>query len=388
MASYTVRAGDSWASIAGNAYGNQRWLIELAQANGMSVNDMLHPGMVIDLPNFDLSQTPVITNEQWAGVPTGVSGGQTQYGNSGGGPSVPSFQPPAIPTFGGNGTPPAGSAGKANQPYNPYTASGVQPGSAQAAQLNTPIRGRSYRPDQMAGIPPVARAYTSHPQNGSSLAGRSIDPNRMSRGRGYAEQFAATHGMTPQQFAGQAPGTPNPAMGSRITSSNQPRPGSPATTAHNYPSTFAGSKVTPPTSATNTATPGQPPQTAASDMSNVAWAARYTGVAISYYGRSGNRNQLPNRISARVAAQLPYLGAGFGSTEEFMSALGYRLDADGNWTRYDPQVTSGYRPQTYSAGYGGYGGGGGGSGGGGGFTRGPMAQGYDPLGLVSWRIGA
>lgn len=60
MATYTVKKGDSYASIAGDVYGNQRWMQGLAQANG---GRPLTPGMVINLPNFDTAQSPLVTEE-------------------------------------------------------------------------------------------------------------------------------------------------------------------------------------------------------------------------------------------------------------------------------------------------------------------------------------
>ena len=56
--SYTVQPGDSWASIAGKVYGNQRWYEQLAAANaGVG---MLTPGMTISTPNFDTDQDPLV----------------------------------------------------------------------------------------------------------------------------------------------------------------------------------------------------------------------------------------------------------------------------------------------------------------------------------------
>lgn len=55
---YTVQPGDSWASIAGKVYGNQRWYEQLAAANaGVG---MLTPGMTISTPNFDTDQDPLV----------------------------------------------------------------------------------------------------------------------------------------------------------------------------------------------------------------------------------------------------------------------------------------------------------------------------------------
>ena len=60
MASYTVKAGDSYASIAGDQYGNQRWLQALSEANN---NRALHPGMTISIPSFDTEQDPFVSSE-------------------------------------------------------------------------------------------------------------------------------------------------------------------------------------------------------------------------------------------------------------------------------------------------------------------------------------
>lgn len=55
---YTVKSGDSYAKIAGQIYGDQRWMSALAGANQ---DRMLHPGMEIRIPMFDTEKTPVIT---------------------------------------------------------------------------------------------------------------------------------------------------------------------------------------------------------------------------------------------------------------------------------------------------------------------------------------
>lgn len=78
MANYTVRPGESWASIAGDQYGNQRWLQELANANG-GLGRMLHPGDVIDLPDFNTNETPYVSPDwqQQAAAAWGPSGPPT-----------------------------------------------------------------------------------------------------------------------------------------------------------------------------------------------------------------------------------------------------------------------------------------------------------------------
>jgi len=60
MPSYTVKQGESYASISGQFFGNQRWMQALAEANG---NKSLHPGDTINIPNFDTKQSPLVTNE-------------------------------------------------------------------------------------------------------------------------------------------------------------------------------------------------------------------------------------------------------------------------------------------------------------------------------------
>lgn len=377
MASYTVKAGDSWASIAGNVYGNQRWLVELAKLNG-GLNRMLHPGDVIDAPDFDMAQQPVITNADWAAI-NGQAGGT--------GPAVPSFQPPAVPSFTGGK-----SKGKLPQPGGPTAGNVGDPysGIPQTARSSNPSFPTAQRGGP-AALPPGTGYGSAGPTNGvpgaaRQTGGQQYTPSRNSPGPHGAMGPITDPYRNPAETAlGNVWRQTTTALGNAVRDtgravSGQPRPGSPATTAHNNPSTFAGSTVTP-QPGYNSATPGQPPATAASDMSNIAWAARYTGAAIQEFGRTGNRNQLPNRISARVANELPFRGAGFNSIEEFMQALGYRIDADGNWSRYDPQVTSGYRSQTYTPSTDG----GGGGGGGGGLSRG-LASGYGDGQLVQWRI--
>ena len=60
MANYTVKSGESWASIAGKMYGNQRWMQALSEANR---NVSLHPGTQIKIPQFDTGVSPLVSNE-------------------------------------------------------------------------------------------------------------------------------------------------------------------------------------------------------------------------------------------------------------------------------------------------------------------------------------
>lgn len=52
MGKYTVKKGDSWASIAGKLYGGDQRFYNVLMAANSGIN-MLQPGMVIDAPNLD-----------------------------------------------------------------------------------------------------------------------------------------------------------------------------------------------------------------------------------------------------------------------------------------------------------------------------------------------
>jgi hypothetical protein len=65
MAKYTVKPGDNYFALAGKNYGNQRFAEALAAAND---GQRLHPGMVIDIPDFDTRRQPRVSEGFMAGV--------------------------------------------------------------------------------------------------------------------------------------------------------------------------------------------------------------------------------------------------------------------------------------------------------------------------------
>lgn len=398
MASYTVKPGDSWARIAGAVYGNQRWLLELAKVNG-GVNRILHPGEVIDAPDFDLSQTPVITNDQWAGVPTGMTGNTVNYGNAA--PAVPSFAPPAVPSFNANG-------GKGNKPYGPAK----PPATANpwAAQFNAALPGRVS--NQAPTALPQGTGYSgTAPTNGVPDAARQTGGNNVHtgaawQGGGQVHTGAAWQGNPiPQGYLnaqaevrGQTASTQAFARGAtqgaaRPTNVGDPFSGIPAAARQTGNNVHVGAAFQ---GGTNTNTPDQPAPTPVMDRAYIAEAARYTGIAIFDYYLNSKRpdyymkeSVLPHDVNARVAAELPFRAAGFATIDEFMLAMGYRVGPDGNWHLYTPSTTRGYTGQTTattSGGYTDYGGGGGGGGYDGGLARYGYGSGNQGAGLVQWRI--
>lgn len=63
MPSYTVKAGESWMSIAGEQLGDQRQYLRLMEAN--SGTTVLHPGSVINIPDVSGLGTPKIPEPLW-----------------------------------------------------------------------------------------------------------------------------------------------------------------------------------------------------------------------------------------------------------------------------------------------------------------------------------
>lgn len=63
MPDYVVQPGDSWAKIAGGAYGDQRWMQALQAANQGDM--VIQPGQVIYIPGFDTdkNKSPYVSNQ-------------------------------------------------------------------------------------------------------------------------------------------------------------------------------------------------------------------------------------------------------------------------------------------------------------------------------------
>jgi hypothetical protein len=78
MGSYTVKPGDSWDSIAGQLYGNERMFGELMRANGGGF--ALHPGMRITTP--EKQTNPFVSNELAAASGMALSGQYQDWYNS------------------------------------------------------------------------------------------------------------------------------------------------------------------------------------------------------------------------------------------------------------------------------------------------------------------
>lgn len=395
MGSYTVKPGESWASIAGSIYGNQRWLIELAKVNG-GINRVLHPGDVIDAPDFDLTQTPVITQDQWAGVPTGMTGNTTNYGNV---PTPTVTGPAATSKSKGTLTNGGMSGGK---PYGPVPP--PKPGSwGDKWQTSSGVGGYTPIPSAL----PQGTGYGgTAPTNGVPAAARQTGkppvytPSRNSPGPHGAmgdftlkpptpsgDPVANVLGNVWRQTAG--------AVGSVVNSiANRGDWMKPPTNVHQTdPAAIHRGANWGQPNAYNAAVPGPVP-TSASDRSNTAWAARYTGIDIFDYYLNPNRpgyylndDILPLTVNARVANELPWKSYGFATAQEFMDSIGFSVGPDGNYVRRQKTKTSGYSGQTYSTSSASDSGGGGGYDYGG-YTRGPASYGYSNsgAGLVQWRV--
>lgn len=470
MGSYVVQPGDSWAKIAGSAYGDQRRYLDLANANGGL--GMLHPGDTINLPDFSGASAPVISNDQWANTPTGVKNGQVQYANQGQGQgqnqgggqqpgtvALPPIGGVKLPTFGGGPGASYDSLTGGRGVTNPYNQTGPAAGAAGGARANSAGRydkrtGRNVGVNSAGGATPTNQRAGPNanpllwgqlpPATGSLPAGTPGQydqrggrntgvPNRQPSyitppGGGTFDPGAgirnAAQGVwdwlnspvpgTPPGHPGLGPGVssgfngimiypgqPGPTPGQSTTAGNAQQAAEAARyggQAAQYAAGFHG-----PSTATTPAAAAFPPGKSEIDpsMANVADAARYSAMAIYAYGggyqdkglAGGNRNTLPTIIHALVVSSLPRPPG--MSDADYMLALGYAPDENGNYVRQDPQsVTSGYGGGAYdtqmaqpaSYGYGGYGG----YGGGGGYSNYPSygrsAPTTQPYGLVNWRI--
>jgi hypothetical protein len=354
---YVVKANDSFARIAGSAYGNQRWLEELANANG-GLGRILHPGDVITLPDFDLTQNPF------------VSGGAMQGG--GGGSSTPKPGTTSVPKPNivnvprPNIAPIPGSEAWRVQNQNAMTG----PGPALVNKKTQTLGGAKA---------PTASPRMSDYEFRNQIAsgggnGTSARPNTAGGGMGKINaQKAAPPVQGPRPQTGpafQLPGAP------RVGQTSTGQGGYRSQTAQQS-GVGAGRDIRNPT---NTTFP-QP-----TEVDYAMWA-RYSGINIAYAVSTGDRKWLPDIINPRTARHLA-VPEQFESIEVFLAALGYQVDEYGNWRKYNPVKSRGYGGGGYATqSYSGGGGGGGGYGGyGGGYARGGDGYGGQS-GLTNWRIG-
>ncbi|UOF79174.1 lysin motif [Caudoviricetes sp.] len=460
MATYTVKPGDSWARIAGQAYGNQRWLVELAKANG-GTGRMLHPGETIDLPDFDTSINPTISQGDWNAITSannfggsrpaqrGGGGAGGQYGSerkfrgqsakamrgiagSGSGYKGPGYMRGVLGGYRGSPgtadtypTPQIGStpgttgypvptidpfgniATNARQPGELNRTGGgkppkVAPFSSVGSQTRLDETGPVARPTVTPGrtrTPSDAPLPAYTPGNALAAAFNQIVKNQQAYNIGLAK--ARADALYPPSAR---PSTTNryQAMADRGIYPTGPMTG-------NY-------KPTP--KVTERKTPGFSDQIVATDASGLnitqgqyAGAARYTGEAVQEFIETKDRRKLPNVISTRVAADLPFYNRAGVPVEDWLTGMGYYEFATGQWRILDPtskyggkgggggKYSSGGGGRRTGGGYPRYPGGGGGGGrrtgggypvypGGGGGSSYYGGGGYaNPIGLVNWRIG-
>lgn len=102
---YTVQSGDSWFSIAGEKFGNQRFFEQLQLWNPY-IQD-LRPGMVIRIPRLDTSREPLVSYRAAteAGLDTSAAFSNLPSGATGTGTPTP-YLAPVAPSPGAP-TPPA-----------------------------------------------------------------------------------------------------------------------------------------------------------------------------------------------------------------------------------------------------------------------------------------
>lgn len=391
MASYTVKPNDSWARIAGQAYGNQRWYNELANANG-GLGRMLHPGDVIELPDFDTAQTPVITQATWDATPRGSGGGYGgDYGGTTGGsatgPAMPNVGMPSVPTPGQKGYMPGA---------NPHvSASGPayrDPRYNQGPRYNQPAAGTGKQASGRAGgaqpkAAPVPAWMTS--------AQAYRDP-RQNQGPRWTPQ--------PKPSSSKPGGTPLAAGTKPSLPAWNPRTELPGMSGIANPIQTKGTPKPPPDKTQKDDVyiplPGYPggpgPQDPYRPLNpfEINTGAMYYGMALQEAITTGDRSKLPPMIGD-VYWQSMMPPKGYATMEDFLTDIGYRMDDTGQWRLFNPKVSTGYgggsgyggytQAAEPEADYGGYGGGGGGysypA-----FTGVSRGRNEGP-GLVNWRIG-
>ena len=346
MATYTVRAGDSWSRIAGNELGNQRYFQKLMRANpGVS---SLHPGMKLRLPSVGGGEPRVTidpksldTNVQDALGRDVTLRGVNPYSNygdyllGGGGGATPAGAPAAGAAGAGPGTlatapsPNLSIAAAERLAGSSYT-SPPAPGTASSfyAQGGMPQAQTQPKPGSQgfSDIQSGLRAHQSLTGVNQGITWQQVLAGALS-GIGALPMAAATSVYarsqgTPASQSGQGSG---PLGYIRFVG---------RTGEELYNEFLKTFSPAPP--------PPEQPQAARSPMSGsvpgavIGDAARYTQAAIHEYVRSGfDRQFLPNFISPWISGALP---RPLGMTDaEYLDALDYSWDPEffesGAWVK-------------------------------------------------------
>jgi hypothetical protein len=195
MAQYKVSAGESWASIAGKLYGDQRQFVNIMQANP----GMAYPmeGQTIEVPD-QVAPNPVISQDflnqlaavgQAAGVPL-WAGANGSAAGAGGTPVKPtSQQTPANSTS--SYRPTAADVANAKNDNNPNTVAGAQTANNRPAPTPNPQAGTIYDPNwrNPAGVP---QGPSSVPNTPSVAATNPVKPDAFNP---FEARFAQAQGM-------------------------------------------------------------------------------------------------------------------------------------------------------------------------------------------------
>lgn len=399
MPTYTVQPGDSWTRIAGNVYSDQRMFQELMAANPDI--SMLHPGMVINLP--DQVANPYVSQAALTSQTNPFAyGGAPIPAPSAIGQPVPT--PRIVPQqqFRGTGTGREGGLmASRTQGQAPVQRAQMR---RRSTSTRTPAVRASTEADRWRAL---AAAYgrTSTSTTGregglmgnltqpapSNLAGRTIQPTRTS-------QFSPPPPPERTHIYDPVPTTPLQPPAPMRQRSTAPM-GPPTPEGYDFAAEVRRQQLA----------DRKPRRTG--DLSDdwgghmtpgdFAFATLYTGIAIfNDYASTGDRNSLPYRMTTRLASALPWRDTGARSVKEFLEGLGYVQTETGKWIRQDPtkrvaargpagaysyRVTSGGSAPTRTY-YGGGGGGGDWGGGYGGYSYSPRGYAASTP-LVMWRIG-
>lgn len=399
---YTLQPGDSPFRVAGILFGDQRWAQALSEANP----GMWHPGQTIVIPDLDTSQTPVITQSWLNQAPTGYLGNTPQYR----GPQ-PTIASPAAPARATQYAPRT-NVNTTRRPAAPAPQQSVNPlpaylpnnnprsnnfvgaeymGPTGRYQRNGPLPTRATQYAPRTNVNTTRRTpATQAPAPGEVNYWEGYDPRQTLFGNPAqtARAFSRFVGQTEKQIRSAITGQPAPIF---LNQGQQADAARLTALAEAYQ---AGTVARPAPGQANPGT-GWGQSVVAETLSgnlrqaDLAWAARYTGLAVFDYflnpNRPGyylNRSILPNRISTRLAQELPYRAVA-ATVDDFLKGLGYEEYEPGKWQVKDPTTTIqrrgpagpayGYAPRL-SGGYSG------------GFYGGGYAGGYRPP-LTLWRIG-